>query len=185
MTDAPVKLRHLWAACCDIWPDMPSRDSRGRSTGPEFDKRAAFCLAAKPFGFSSSQIGNFIKREHATVLSAQKQAMERRSRDSDYGVAINRIRALARVMAAREERRAIPDEPAPFHTPEGDPDAKINEFATRFDTMMENGSRALLKALITRQAHVFAETLQKSSSCPTKSLPSYYFAESQGSNLGA
>lgn len=155
-TNAPrVCLRHLWAACCEIWPDMPPRLDKGRPTAAVFDKRAGFCLAAKPFGFSSSQIGKFIGREHATVLSAQKQAMQRRNRDSDYGVAIIRIRKLAQRLAADEVVEVVTpdDEPAPFHAV--DPDAKAEEFAARFDTMMENGSRALLKALVTRQAHVF------------------------------
>lgn len=160
MTDTSprVCLRHLWAACCEVWPDMPARHAKeGRSTVKDFDKRAAFCLAAKPHGFSNSQIGNYIRREHTSVHNAQKQAMERRSRDSEYGVAIIRIRQLAERLAADEAKVVvvIDDEPQPFHAV--DPDAKSEEFASRFETMMEDGSRDLLRALVTKQAHVFAE----------------------------
>lgn len=142
---ARVCLRHLWAACEQLWPTIPARQFRqGRSTS-ETDKRATFVLACKGFGFTHAQIGNFIKRERSTVLHAECIAMERRDTDSDYGAAVMRIRELARQMAAQEAANIpAPPPPAP-PPPRRSPD---EAFAADVAAMMRSGSEALLRGYV-------------------------------------
>lgn len=152
ITDAPVRLRHLWAACCEIWPDLPPTAKLYGRASTDTDKRAAFCLAAKPFGHSQAQIAKFIKRERSTIANAQAVAIERRRRDSDYGVAIINMQERAKALAAEEyavtpSQWIVPQKPEPKK-----PDADLVWGAER--TMME-GSFRLLKAIVRDHGYAF------------------------------
>lgn len=140
-----VRLTHLWEATDRIWPEIPPRSFRKGRCTPESDKRAAFVLACKGFGFTHVQIGKFINRERSTVLHAECVAMERRETDSDYGAAICRIRDMARDLAKVEAANI----PAPPSAPAPPPRrSRAEAFATDAEQMMRDGSQRLLLAIV-------------------------------------
>lgn len=146
MTD--VKMRHIWQACCNLWPTMATTDKSDRSKDA-VAQRNAFAAIAQHFGHSYSQISKFIGKERSTIVYSVRQAEAKRQRDAIYALSIHHI--------CKEARRIADGEPASASIPGFKVDHAAQQELQGRTTMME-GSENLLRAIVREHPHYFACT---------------------------
>ena len=141
-----VKMRHIWQACCDLWPELARQDASDRSMTATA-KRNAFATIAKHYGHSYSQIAGFIHRERSTIVYSVRAAEARKQRDAIYALSIHHICKEAQRIASGDNT------PASIVAIERDP---IADQELKGRTTMLEGSENLLRAIVREHPHIFA-----------------------------